>query len=65
MDKIYFLTHRASVGLERSISFLDDMELFLVSESEDLSDEALEVFGEDAHEEEALLILSLVVTSFN
>lgn len=54
MDKIYFLAHRASVALERSVSFLDDTELFQVSESDDLLDEALEVFG-DGNEEEVPL----------
>jgi len=54
MDKIYFLAHRASVALERSVSFLDDTELIQVSESDDLLDEALEVFG-DGNEEEVPL----------
>ena len=54
MDKIYFLAHRTSLALEWSISLLDDMDLFQVFESDDLLDEALEVFGDGNKEEVAL-----------
>ena len=54
MDKVIYLSHRTSVALDRSMALLNDSEIFeqFGVEDAELSNEALEVFGDEEVQEE-------------
>ena len=61
MDKIFHLSHRTTMAIEKSIASLNDVDLFgaFSDEDESLNAEASEIFGEEVNNRYANLIDSV------